>query len=96
MDNLRAKEILERWLEIDRHYYDKEPESDFDKFVSEQDEAVEMAIIALEKSIPRKPDEPPSFYDTCLCPRCCACLVKSYKHNYCQKCGQALDWRIEK
>lgn len=61
-------------------------------------EAIELAIQALEKQIPRKPIEKKLAYRAAgirySCPADC-----NSRHglmmieNYCLKCGQAIDWR---
>ena len=67
-------------------------------------QARDMAIIALEKQIPKKPVE--REIDTCLsemptktlsCPNCNKQIVNvwnkdGYNPNFCHYCGQALDW----
>lgn len=62
--------------------------------------ALRMAIEALEKQIPERPDlegdgywDGELVYDTGYCPRC----RKDYEIEYhtpkfCENCGQALDW----
>ena len=57
-------------------------------------EALGMAINALEKQIPKqitrdisKEEENRAYY---FCPICCKWLTKMT--NYCCKCGQKLDW----
>lgn len=53
-------------------------------------EASELAIQALEKQIPKKPDftEDKEF---ALCP-CCNGNGLADKQKYCDNCGQKLDW----
>lgn len=53
-------------------------------------EASELAIQALEKQIPKKPDftEDKKF---ALCP-CCNGKGLLDKQKYCDNCGQKLDW----
>lgn len=51
-----------------------------------------MAINALEKQIPKKPKTNDS-YIIYICP-CCNNLIKLCK-NYCEYCGQKLDWSDE-
>lgn len=54
---------------------------------------IEMIIQALEKQIPKRPDftEDKEFV---LCP-CCNGKGLSDKQNYCDNCGQKLDWSDE-
>lgn len=53
-------------------------------------EALDMAIQALEKQMPKKPDftEDKEF---ALCP-CCNGKGLLDKQKYCDNCGQKLDW----
>ena len=46
--------------------------------------ALDMAIEALEKQLPKKP------IDKYNCPRCRGQLLGKVKH--CEDCGQAIDW----
>lgn len=62
-----------------------------------------IAIKALEKQIPKKPDyeadgysDGQLVYDTWICP----CCEKHYEvdydnYDYCPDCGQKLDWIVE-
>lgn len=56
-------------------------------------EAIETAKAALEKQIPKRPyfTEDKEFV---LCP-CCNGKGLSDKQNYCDNCGQKLDWSDE-
>lgn len=61
-------------------------------------EALEIAIIALKKQIPKKPllhsfSENHDTYTYFKCPNLCDtyCEVKNNMH-FCPECGQALDW----
>ena len=56
-------------------------------------EALDVAIQALEKQIPKKPDftEDKEFV---LCP-CCNGNGLADKQEYCDNCGQKLDWSDE-
>lgn len=49
------------------------------------EEAIDVAIQALEKQIPKKPKFKTRFH---ICPVCEAPTVS----DYCSRCGQALDW----
>ena len=58
--------------------------------------AIETAIQALEKQIPKKPIAKPYFYGkSYYCSECkhYVCADYNTKESYCSKCGQALDWR---
>lgn len=66
-------------------------------------EALNMAIQALEKQIPQSPDyEGDGYsngqlvYDTWVCPCCGHHYEVDYDdYEYCPKCGQHIDWRNE-
>ena len=55
-------------------------------------EAIDIAIQALEKQIPKKP-KTDDRYIMYICP-CCNDFIK-VSHNYCPNCGQELDWSDE-
>ena len=62
------------------------------------EEACILACEALEKQIPKNPienltDDTCLYYENC-CPSCENLLVVRYKH--CPKCGQRLDYEVEK
>lgn len=63
-------------------------------YTEEAIEANGLAILALEKQIPKKPTE----YDSVPHGRCPSChnAVRMYcddpKNKYCIWCGQAIDW----
>lgn len=54
-----------------------------------QNIAIDMAINALKKQIPKKP-KTDDRYIMYICP-CCNDFIK-VNHNYCTNCGQKLDW----
>lgn len=68
-------------------------------------EAVQLAIKALEKQIPKKPiattKEKKSlgeYDDWQSCPRCKMSFgycTRKDEVTYCPKCGQAIDWEVE-
>lgn len=70
-----------------------EDENNDCKFTEDDYKANEMAIQALEKQIPMKPDftEDKEF---ALCP-CCNGKSLLDKQKYCDNCGQKLDWSDE-
>ncbi len=66
--------------------------------------ALNMAVEALERQIPKKPDISGDscdkngnlIYDTYDCPNCHVNYELEYdKYDYCPSCGQALDWSEE-
>lgn len=61
--------------------------------IGETEDYTEVAINALEKQIPKKPDftEDKEF---ALCP-CCNGKGLLDKQKYCDNCGQKLDWSDE-
>lgn len=92
MTNERAIEILNP--EHREHY----------KSIEVVNEACRMAISALEKQIPKKPDYEGDgydengelIYDTWICPHCNHEYEVEYEdYAFCPNCGQALDWRDE-
>ena len=80
-------EVKQREMTKNRHLYNEQ--------------AIEingLAILALEKQIPKKPllhsfSESHDTYTYFKCPNLCDtyCEVKNNMH-FCPKCGQALDW----
>ena len=56
-------------------------------------EAINKAIEALEKQIPKKP------YDTVHCPLCKIEVelqpIDTEQVTYCLHCGQAIDWEVD-
>ena len=60
-------------------------------------EAVDTAVDAIEKQIPKKPIGRQDDYGTFMCPSCRGLISTEDKfetHRYCLLCGQALDWEI--
>jgi hypothetical protein len=63
-------------------------------------EALDMALEALEKQIPEKPDlegdgywDGELVYDTSYCPRCNQDYeIEYHTPKFCENCGQALNW----
>ncbi len=59
-------------------------------------EAVDMAIAALEKHIPKKPKEvEKKYWNDYACPNCEKLLgnsIEVYQEKCCHYCGQALNW----
>ena len=51
--------------------------------------ALDIAIQAVEKQIPKKPRPRKGFEGRCVC---CGVVFLDRLTNYCGNCGQALDW----
>ena len=59
-------------------------------------EAIDVAINALEKQIPKKPIIETNRYTTLfICPSCGRKQGIKYKQYHCIECGQKLDWSEE-
>ena len=57
--------------------------------------ALDIAIKALEKQIPKKTIDPQEDYGTFICPNCRGLIyaLDEFKtHKHCLLCGQKLDW----
>lgn len=68
-----------------------------DGMTAEQDEALAIVQKALEKQIPKKVIFGDDEQDSICCPNCKGELLSMdwydhWKCNYCEVCGQALDW----
>lgn len=69
----------------------------------EEYEDLEIAIQALEKQVPKKPDyegdgyaDGELVYDYAKCPMCGHWFeygINDWESNYCSDCGQKLDWQ---
>lgn len=59
--------------------------------------AIDMAISALEKQIPKKPISLGEDIDRDVgqCPNCKEIIDTYEDYKYCSDCGQAIDWRDE-
>ena len=77
--------------------------TDYRKQVPEYYKAMELAVKALEKQIPKKPTEEQIDFEefVCICPTCkytCEYGFEDFrdrKYEYCPMCGQKLDWGEE-
>lgn len=97
MNNIKALKILNENLQAAIHDCDGlNPE-----YEQEQVKALQIAVNAVEKQIPKKPDfEGDGYddngniiYDTWICPCCEEHYEVDYdNYKYCPNCGQALDW----
>ena len=85
---------------------DFEPKND-NNSLEDKKNAIDMAIAALEKQIPKKPYiqqvEIDCYEHDCMeCPSCDSflgyatdCKEEHYQDNYCPHCGQRIDWKVE-
>lgn len=93
-ENMKESEAVEK-LKNMRLFMQIEDENNDCKFTEDDYKANDMAIKALEKQIPKKPDftEDKEF---ALCP-CCNGKGLLNKQKYCDNCGQKidLDWSDE-
>ena len=70
------------------------------EYHSNLNEVFDMAIKALKKQMPKKPDfegdgyaDGQLVYDTWICPHCEKKYEVDYDdYDYCPNCGQAIDW----
>lgn len=80
----------EEAIEILKH------EHDYAQLLSYVNEALKMAISALEKQIPKKPIEDGYYDEPAECPNCGENVINmadnDYHFQHCHYCGQALDW----
>lgn len=63
-------------------------------------EAEQIAIEALEKQIPKKPEFTDDYYDVAVCP-CCHQYefergTTTWQMAFCPNCSQAIDWSDDK
>lgn len=62
-----------------------------------QEEAYKLAIKALEKQIPKKPNKCVGFSESLfICPTCGRKQPIMYGQYHCKECGQKLDWNTDK
>lgn len=92
---MTPKEAIQRILRHIEVHRRKEPNAIFIT------KALQIAIVALEKQIPKKPNiwgdgydnKGNLIYDMYDCPNCSKSYEIDYeKYDYCPICGQALDW----
>ena len=65
---------------------------DYKTQITEYYEAMELAIEALEKQIPKKPKEHCDNKELHYCPCCGFCFGGTVGWERCYRCGQKLDW----
>ena len=70
-----------------------------DFYDTEFENALALAIKALEKQIPKKPiireaEDSFGFVKYFLCPNCEKVDFGYERHCFCKLCGQAIDWEV--
>ena len=70
-----------------------------DFYDTEFENALALAIDALEKQIPKKPiireaEDSFGFVKYILCPNCEKVDFGYERHCFCRLCGQAIDWEV--
>ena len=70
-----------------------------DFYDAEFENALALAIDALEKQIPKKPiireaEDSFGFVKYILCPNCEKVDFGYERHCFCRLCGQAIDWEV--
>lgn len=92
---------IEQALEIKQNWTSEQAKNNLEKLLlrGEQpaDKVIALACKALEKQIPQKVSYEYDEQDYVYCPNCKCELMSMdwydhWKCNYCEKCGQALDW----
>ena len=111
MENREAIEIFNKWMDC-KDAYQADPSCDGNCFsceyyasAEEEKEAMQMAIHALEKQIPKRKLEKDKYNENLFTLRCptCGALICNYNkrlgrysymvaENYCYICGQAIDF----
>ena len=92
---------IEQALEIKQNWTFEQAKNDLEKLLlrgeKPADKVVALACKALEKQIPKKVILGYDEQDSICCPNCKGELMSMdwydhWKCNYCEVCGQALDW----
>lgn len=92
---------IEQALEIKQKWSSEQARNDLEKLLlrgeKPADKVVALACKALEKQIPKKVILGYDEHDSICCPNCKRELMSMdwydhWKCNYCEVCGQALDW----
>ena len=70
-----------------------------DFYDTEFENALSLAIEALEKQIPKKPiireaEDSFGYVKYILCPNCEKVDFGHERHCFCRLCGQAIDWEV--
>lgn len=96
---------IEQALEIKQKWTSEQARNDLERLLlrgeKPADKVVALACKALEKQIPKKVILGYDEQDSICCPNCKGELLSMdwydhWKCNYCELCGQALDWSDEK
>ena len=96
---------IEQALEIKQKWTSEQARNDLERLLlrgeKPADKVVALACKALEKQIPKKVIFGDDEQDSICCPNCKGELLSMdwydhWKCNYCEFCGQALDWSEEK
>lgn len=85
------------YYEMAKYYFEGARQS---SNISTEIKAINTAIIAIEKQIPKKPYfrgdgyyNGNLVYDTWICPNCDSGYeVEFEEHEYCPHCGQSIKW----
>ena len=92
---------IEQALEIKQKWSSEQARNDLERLLlrgeKPADKVVALACKALEKQIPKKVILGYDEHDSICCPNCKGELMSMdwydhWKCNYCEVCGQALDW----
>ena len=92
---------IEQALEIKQKWTSEQARNDLERLLlrgeKPADKVVALACKALEKQIPKKVISEYDEQDSICCPNCKGELMSMdwydhWKCNYCELCGQALDW----
>lgn len=93
MNNQEAIKILGQYDVSNLHFYTTDGE---EIPFTEWSDAIEMAISALKKQMPKKVRITTSTKRCSVCGRQLSGIGNIHpERNYCQKCGQAIDWEEE-
>ena len=83
-------EKLGKYEDLEEQVVERLKEASYERFCSDG-MGGELVIQALEKQIPKKPEEMDCIgFDTLVCPKCKKALY--LYEPYCDNCGQKIDW----
>ena len=95
---------IEQALEIKQNWTAEQARNDLERLLltgeRPANKVIALACKALEKQIPKRVILEYDEQDSICCPNCKGELMSMdwydhWKCNYCEKCGQALDWSDE-